>query len=296
MNCETCNKSLPQDGDYVTCGKCGAELHYQCAGILKSTWKSKNTNKKAEWECAACKPLTRNRIKSNTDHEEDKEDDPTFKALKNLLERMFKRQEEKIAARVDSLVTLVGSLEDSISRLFDKVKEVEESNLELRKELDEVRLDLECEKQYGRSKNFVVTSLPQTEKEDVPEKICSLLNKMNIDLKKEEITAHRLPSPRSPAPIIIQCTTRAIRDNIVRSARKFRPTTSLISGSQPERAIYFNDHLTPYFSNLMKEAKTVKEQKGYKFIWLNGNRIMLKKDNNSKAIRVVKPEDLDKLA
>lgn len=205
---------------------------------------------------------------------------------------MFQQQEEKIVKRVENIVTLVGNLEETMNKLLDRVQEVEANNADLRKEIDSIRVELECEKQYARCRNFVVTSIPQTERGDVPEKICGLLRKMNITLRKEEITAHRLPSPRSPAPIIVQCTTRAIRDYVVRNARKLKPKTSLISDKQPEMAIYFNDHLTPYFSNLMKEAKEIKEQKGYRFIWLNGNRIMLRRDNNSKAIKVTTSEDL----
>ncbi|KAG8309000.1 hypothetical protein J6590_096420 [Homalodisca vitripennis] len=103
---------------------------------------------------------------------------------------------------------------------------------------------------------------------------------MNINLKKEDIRAHRLPSPRSPAPIIVQCTTRVIRD-YVRKSRKFKPSTSLLINDHPERAIYFNDHLTPYFSDLMKKAKEVKDKVGYKYIWFNGNKIVMKKGNES---------------
>jgi hypothetical protein len=69
----------------------------------------------------------------------------------------------------------------------------------------------------------------------------------------------------------------------------------LNNNKQPERAIFFNDHLTPYFSNLMKMAREIKDKKGYKYIWLNGNKIMLRKDNFCRAIQVVKPEDLNKI-
>lgn len=297
MNCSACKKSLPQDNDYATCSKCKLDLHYLCAGIQSTTWKSKNAKKKAEWECRSCKPsIVKTRSASLNDPEDENEEDPTYLALKRLLEKMFKQQEDRIAMRVDNIINIVGKLEDTMNSLIDRVREVEANNADLRKEIDYIRVELECEKQYGRSKNFIVTSIPQDEREDVPEKICELLRKMNITLRKEDITAHRLPSPRLPAPIIVQCTTRATRDYVVRSARKLRPKTSLISTKQPEMAIYFNDHLTPYFSNLMKEAKEIKEQKGYRFIWLNGNKIMLRKDNSSRAIRVTASEDLERIA
>lgn len=92
---------------------------------------------------------------------------------------------------------------------------------------------------------------------------------------------------------MVQCMSRESRDYIVRKARKFRPKTSLLKRDiHPEKAIYFNDHLTPYFSDLMAKANRARKSRGYKYIWMNGNRIMLKKDNLSKAIQIIKEEDL----
>lgn len=298
MICETCKKSLPGDGENVTCRKCKADLHYTCAGLTKTSWKAKNMKKKAEWECLKCRPSTVKLRSGSTELTDDdsENEDPTYLALKKLLEKMFKRQEDSISLRINNIITLVGKLEETITNLIDRVRDVEEESLELKKEMADLRVELECEKQYGRSKNFIVTSIPQEDREDVPEKISGLLQAMHLVLRKEDITAHRLPSATMPAPIIVQCTTRAIRDSVVHSARKFRPSTNLLGNVHPERAIYFNDHLTPYFSDLMKRTKEVKDRLGFKYIWLNGNRIMLKKDNQSKAYRILKCSDLDKVA
>lgn len=296
MVCDTCKKSLPEDGEHATCGKCKLHLHFNCAGIQKSVWKVKSIKKKAEWECMKCRATGVKTRTSSIDFDDDSDnDDPTYLALKKLLTKMFKRQEDTIAQRVDNIINMVGKIEETITGLMNKVQEIEENAYETRKELEDLRMELESEKQYGRSRNFIVTSIPQSEKEDVPEKIVELVKTMDINMKKEEITAHRLPSPRSPAPIIVQCTTRAIRDNIVHKARKFRPNTSLITNNQPERAIYFNDHLTPYFSDLMKKTKELKDRLGFRFVWLNGNRIMLKKDHQSRAFKIQTVSDLDKI-
>lgn len=297
MDCEICAKSLPTDGDYPTCGRCKTGMHSHCAGLQRSTWKGKSLKKRSEWECVKCRPpVGKSRTGSVDQDEEGEVDEPTFLALKKLLETMFKKQEDAIIGRVNNIVTLVSKLEDTINKLIDRVQIVENNASELRKEIEDIRLDLECEKQYGRSKNFIVTSIPFTANEDVPDKIIGLLKEMNIELKKEEITAHRLPSPRSPAPIVVQCTTRATRDSVVRRSRKLKPTTSLISNNLPQRAIFFNDHMTPYFSELMRRAKEAKDKCGFKYIWLNGNRIMMKKNNESKAIKIVRVQDIDKVA
>ncbi|KAG8316783.1 hypothetical protein J6590_042317 [Homalodisca vitripennis] len=160
---------------------------------------------------------------------------------------------------------MISKLEATMTNIIDRVKEMEEESVKLKNQMRDFKMEMEMEKQYGRSRNFIVTSIPQDDKEDVPVKITGLLQAMNIELRKEDITAHRLPSTHSPAPIIVQCTTRAIRDTVVRSAQ------------------------------LMKQTKEVKNRLGFKYIWLNGNRIMLKKDNQSKAFRILTESDLEKV-
>lgn len=206
---------------------------------------------------------------------------------------MFQRQEKVISDRVDSIMAVVKQLEDKFISNVEEMKKLEEKSIKMEKDIEDLKVTLEREKQYSRSRNFIVTSIPSSQNEDVKETIAKLLNAMNIDINKGELTAHRLPSSKTPAPIIVQCSTRDLRDVIVRKARKHRPKLSLISNVQPDRNIYFNDHLTPYFSNLMAKANGVKKSKGYRYIWLNGNKIMLRKDNMSKAIQVMKHEDLD---
>lgn len=295
MNCEKCNSIIPKEEEVVTCGKCKANLHFQCSGRQRSNWKSKNIKKKAEWECENCTSKTP-QSPINTDSADTAAvEDPVYSALKGFLEKMFSNQEKIISKRVDSKEKLINDLDEKFTKTMDKVKRLEEENQEIRKCIEELRVSHECEKQYNRSKNVIITSIPQSEKEDVSSIVVDLLAKMNINLRKEDFTAHRLPANHNRPPIILQCTTRSARDSIVRKARKLKPKLSLIQEKDSDVSIYFNDHLTPYFAKLMTQAKHLKIEKNYKYIWLNGNCLMLRKDYQSKAIKVERESDLDKL-
>lgn len=292
MACNQCNTDLPSDGDCVTCGKCNGNYHFSCSGIKKNTWKAKSEKMKNEWECTKCRSK-KNRTPSVEDEQE--VEDPNIQGLKKFIENLFKRQDKIIADRVDNIMAVVNQLDERFTDMIDRTKELEEKTKSLEKDIEDLKATLECEKQYSRSKNFIITSIPRSDKEDVSEIITKLLQSMNITINKEEFTAHRLPSGKSPAPILVQCNTRATRDTIVRTARKNRPKLSLINKDQPDRSIYFNDHLTPYFANLMAKANILKKNRGYRFIWMNGNKIMVKKDNMSRAIQITMEKDLDKI-
>lgn len=293
MACNLCKNDLPIDGDYVTCGKCNSNYHFDCSVLKVKTWKAKSQKAKSEWECINCrssKPRTQ-----STDLDGDI-DEPAVNSLKRFIEELFKKQEKTLVERVNNIMGVVTQIEEKFMKTLDKMKELEEKTISLEKEMTDMKLTLELEKQYGRSRNFVITSIPYEEKEDVREAVVNLLGCMDIDVNKGEITAHRLPSKSKPAPIIVQCMARESRDNIVRKARKFRPKTSLLKrDGHPDKAIYFNDHLTPYFSDLMAKANKARKGRGYRFIWMNGNKIMIKKDNLSKAIQIIKEEDLQRI-
>lgn len=294
MSCSVCKDGLPKDGDFVSCGKCDYKMHFECSGIKKSTWKSKTAKAKSDWECNVCKKKPR--IQSVNSDEDTEPDDPIYNALKKFLEGMFERQEQRIVERVNNITTLVTQMEERFMNIIENIKELEKKTTTFQKDLDELRMDIEMEKQYSRSRNFVITNIPITEKEDVEKKVTTLLTKMDIQLEGQSITAHRLPANKQhPAPILVQCMTRSIRDKVVRKARKYRPTVKLISNNHPDKPIFFNDHLTPYYSGLMAKVNQERKNKGYQFVWMNGNRIMVKKDNSSKAVQILKHEDLGKI-
>ncbi|KAG8294527.1 hypothetical protein J6590_018124 [Homalodisca vitripennis] len=294
MSCSKCSIDLSKDSaDYVTCGKCKTDIHFRCAGLSRTTWKAKSLKEKQEWECDNCRASRSG--KASLGLVEEEPDDPSFLALKNFIQKMFEKQEKIITERVDRVMALIAEFEQNFKKVFDDLSSLEEKTNSMQNEIEDLRTSLECERQYNRSKNVIITSVPQIEREDVGEIVIKLLKKMDFDIKKEEFTAHRLPGKNGQAPIILQCSTRGTRDNIVRLARKIKPRLSMLSRVDQDKAIYFNDHLTPYFANMMIEAKRVKAENGFKYLWLNGNRIMMRKDHTSTAFKIEKLSDLKKI-
>lgn len=286
---------MPKEGEYVSCSKCDYKYHFDCCGVKKPSGKGKGAKSKIEWDCNTCR-IKKPRHQSVNVEEESEPDDPTYIALKKFLESMFDRQEERISEKVNNITVLISQLEERYVNVLENMKELEKATITFRREIEDLKLDFEMEKQYNRSRNFVITNIPSTEREDIGQKVSELLGKMDIHLDSQNITAHRLPSNRQQtAPIIVQCITRSIRDNVVRKARKYRPSIKLISSSHPDKPIFFNDHLTPYFAELMFKVNQIRKNKGYQFVWMNGNKIMVKRDNTSKAIQIVKHEDLSKI-
>ncbi|KAG8321078.1 hypothetical protein J6590_053391 [Homalodisca vitripennis] len=143
-----CYVHLSKDSaDYVTRGKCKTAIHFRCAVLSRTTWKAKALKEKQEWECDNCR-VSRSR-KASLGLDEEEPDDPTFLAL----------------------------IADSL----------EEKTNAMQNEIEDLRTSLECERQYNRSKNVIITSVPQIEREDVGEIVIKLLKKMDFDIKKKNL-------------------------------------------------------------------------------------------------------------
>ncbi|XP_039297812.1 uncharacterized protein LOC120354540 [Nilaparvata lugens] len=225
MDCSVCDKALPIDNDCVACGKCQLEYHFHCSGVSKSTWKAKSAQKKAEWECPQCRGAARPRKNST----EEELTDGTHLMLKRLVEKMLSDHEAVMVKKMEEMKKLFTGIEEKIGGVLEEIKNLKKKTEILKSDIDDLRVDLECERQYGRSRNIIISSIPFSRNEDLKEKILTLMKKMDIELRREDITTHRLPSKNAESPTILQLSSRSVRDMIVKKARAIRPTTSMFN-------------------------------------------------------------------
>lgn len=56
--------------------------------------------------------------------------------------------------------------------------------------------------------------------------------------------------------------------------------------------VYINESLTVYRKRVFGAAKDIKKNKGYKYLWLRGGKILIRKDEGSPAILLKTLEDV----
>lgn len=65
---------------------------------------------------------------------------------------MFSYHDKNISKTIDKEVEVVDQLEEHFNMVLTRMQEIEEKNISLQKDMQELKVALECEKQYGRSK------------------------------------------------------------------------------------------------------------------------------------------------
>lgn len=168
-------------------------------------------------------------------------------------------------------------------------------------ELTTVKEELENLRQYSRNRNLVIDGIPQKSDEQLATLFVRMGQSMGMNVDPNEIEAiHRLPSKagsnRAPS-ILVQVKSRPLRDNYISAAKKKKFTLPDIGFSPRQGNVYVSEHLTKHRSRLFYEARMVRRNYGYKYVWVKSGKVFITKDDTpgSKAIEVNSMTIIDRL-
>lgn len=212
--------------------------------------------------------------------------------------REFEKSLSFNCKKMDDVLSKMNQMQNTMNQISTKQKKLEEENEQLKskiKEMERAEDDLE---QYTRNKNIQIDGVPQQDNENLEEMMKVIGEKIDVPIKNEDIDAiHRIPtrSPSNPEPIIVQFLTRKKRDAIIQKAKPAKLTTKDLNMTCNEKSIFINEHLTKKRKQIMYEARKLKNEKSYKFLWTKGCKIFIRKDERSNSIQLNCMEDLKKI-
>lgn len=321
MECSACKKLLP-DNDFVKCVK-GCQLHYDCAGIAKKTYSQMRQPKRDSYKCILCRgydlpfndlsqkePIEQFLLRREEEFMQRMED-----RIENMIANSLAKNTELLQNKIDEIDEVVKSvkfiseqydemvaqnqeLKKELSSMEEKTEIIQARNESLNCEVESLKLQLEEMQQYGRNHNIQIDGIPEVNNENV----YNLINRLAIALDEPIIlnqhiqAAHRIPAKRSnkPKPLVVQFTNRQKRDTILRKAKAKRVKTTDFLENVPVSAVFVNEHLTPYYKTLLYEAKKLKVEKDYKYVWISNSKILVRKNDES-VIRITSESGIQKL-
>lgn len=192
-------------------------------------------------------------------------------------------QQERLLKLVDEVTTL---------KIMMREKDVRISTLEQR--IDELE-------QYTRRDDLVITGIktrhrtyaraaanaettedaPREELQSLEQQVVDFLNRNNINIRKEAISAcHTLPSKseNSVPVVVIRFICRKQRNDVLMQAKKLKGTN-----------VYINEHLTKKNGGIARGARILRKQKKITGTWTrNGNVWIREQDGSVKVIKTMK--------
>ncbi|KAI5743192.1 hypothetical protein M8J77_015555 [Diaphorina citri] len=323
--CNSCGGDLPLDGGHVVCGVCGGGLHYGCSTVSEASWRSMSNPSKAKWKCGECRGRSNyllqrtgsfNSLSGNltdgggTQESRKKDDTITLSKMDALLDRKFKAFKEDVekslnfmSGTVDDLSKSFKNLEQKIITMEKKQEKLETQNQELRKRVKTLEVMVQDMAQAGNQCKVEISNVPtNVEDSDFTDKLFEKASVNNIakkgDYQIEKVQKYKPDrTPMETKNLVVTFKNKEIRNAVMETLKKERQklNTTGILNRNPPQPIFVNEYLTPYLKKVFFEAKKIKQDKNYEFLWVKHGQILLKKQQGAKIIRLSCLEDLSKI-
>lgn len=292
--CATCGDTLEPDERAMSCSECLGQYHLgQCSGISEVTFKTKGEEYKKSWRCPQCRKPKSAPVCS-------KENEQSFFDLlldiRGKLDELMPLKQtvgdieasiKLMSEKYDKVLVDIAKHDGEIKSLKSRVSKLEKSNSE--HDLSKVSTAVNELEYHSRKLNIEIHGIKQTKDESLMSKVNEIASKLSLQpINEQSITAiHRLPSKADKIPgIIVRFVNQATRD---RWLDKRKVLQSVAPGH------FISENLTARNRALLKLAKDWTSENGYRFAWHRNGKVLVKKDEGCRALRIMCSTDLDKL-
>lgn len=328
IDCAACAERITVVEDSILCtGGCESHYHFYCGGFTEKSFRKLAKDTRSRWKCIGCKtrrgttqvldvnnpqpicsqkPVDSSEILNPVKQSvQDPSDMGVFmgeiRKLKIFIEDQFSDYSESLNYHeviVKELTTTIQSLKNEISELKKENASLKSDNNLIKVEIESLKSETLELQQYSRRSNLEISGLPETQGEDTKQLVTSVLNVLNIHNQENIVVAHRVPTAKKDIakPIIVQFTSKFERDKCIAAAKPKRLLASDVSDRFDSVPVFVNEHLAPGIKRLLYLSKQYKLEQNFKYCWVKDGKIFLRKEDNSRVIRVKKESDLFNLS
>ena len=306
MSCYKCKVNLEKPADTLTCSACKKSYHKECFGVDVSTLSNLTRSGLKQLKCSICmNPDSLAVVPSDLESYGD-----YFRSIiKSELEAALKpivTAVEQTNAKTTEYMTKLDKIEVEVSQVrrdFESLSTINTATKDqiatLSQEVHKLQANLYELEQYSRNCNIELSGIPEDASENLSDIVQKVAEVIGFDKPLNLAKIHRVPSrvDRKIKPIICQFNQRSDRDEFIRLARGKRDLDiKSLNDSFVNSKFYVNDHLTQRNKLLLFKAKQFRnDHPEFKFVWCRGGKIFMRKNENSKVIRILTENDFDKL-
>lgn len=146
--------------------------------------------------------------------------------------------------------------------------------------------------QYTRRENVIISGIPAEKGENVRQIVKNVAAKLDVEMDDQDIsTCHRLSNKKTPN-IVARLNNRDKKAEMIKQS-KIKQLKAKTLGWQMDHQIFVRNHLTKYTSDLLFEAKRLRDEGCYKFAWENNTNVYIREDESSQAIKIEHHSQLD---
>lgn len=226
--------------------------------------------------------------------------------MKMLLNQELNSMREEIAGYRKSVEFMSEKYDDIIKEkkvIKEEVKALQSKNIEMSTVIKDMTNRINTLEQHARAQNVEIQCVPQTKNENLIDIIKQLGTTIKCETKEENILhCTRVMKANNnnerPKSIVVQFNTPRFRDTFLASVitfnkskpvgEKLNTTHAGIKGAKSP--IFVSEHLSVSNKALHAATRIKAKEKGYKYVWIRGGRIFVRKTDDS-DIKVIRDKD-----
>lgn len=233
----------------------------------------------------------------------------------NIL-RQFDLQSTEVLNRLsrvdDALSNLQVKYEEVKKDLSDKTNTItilESENQDLKSTIMDLSSRLSRIDQYSRSSNIEIQCIPEFKSEDLNSTVKQLANTINYNLNEADIhickrTSKLSKENKRPRSVFVKFSCPRVRDEFLAATITFNKrvtskadklNSSHLGIAGERRPIYVCEHLTPAMKNVHAAARAKAKDLNYKFVWVKGGNVYMRKTESSEYKLIKSVESLSLL-
>lgn len=215
-------------------------------------------------------------------------------------ERELGKSLESAHEKLDYNTELLKQQSNEIAQCIENIDRLKEENSQLKLQLQNVTMLVDDLDQYGRRNCIDICGIPEKVNENVYDIVKEVGRALDIEINPQMIdTCHRLKKQpnQSSGAIIVKFVRRDDKENFIRRRKIKRNLKASQLGFPGDEYIYVNQNLTSYRRKILGQARRLKNEKNYAYLWVDhaGNIKLRKREGDQYVYTLKSPDDVSKL-
>lgn len=199
-----------------------------------------------------------------------------------------------LAKKYDTVLSELKSTQEKVATQEVEMQALKRTLQVQSKQLEQLLHEQNEAEQYSRKGNMEIHGFPMAVNENLSEWIVQLAEMLKVPkFSAGDIVAiHRLPAKQGFIPaVLVRFASVAIKETWFGLRGKLRQLYE--SDALPR--LFFNENLTRTNRRLFSLARVAAKANNYKFVWVKGGKIFVKKFEDAPLIRVNSEADIGKI-
>lgn len=231
--------------------------------------------------------------------------------LRNDINRQLKAFGEEIVSLTESINFMNDSFEKlnaDVDTCKNKINIITKENEALRQEMNAITSRFNQLEQISRASNLEIQCVPERKSENLITIVTQLAKSISCPVKESDIfycarIAKKDPNSSRPRSILVKLNSPRSRDTFLAAAIKYNKNhmqDKLNAGhlgvkTEKKVDIYVAENLSPENKILHAAARMRAKELQYKYVWVRGGRIYMRKTDTSEYVYVRDSQTLKKL-